>query len=129
MGRKGKELSIAKKNAIVALREADINPLQISRICGKPKSTVYNFLRRYDERETLENRRRSGRPKALTEQDKRQLFRLVRENRRRSLTEITNILSETGPFPVSESTVRSTLESGRIFQKGSEEKDANLTGK
>jgi IS30 family transposase len=55
MGRQGKELSIAKKNAIVALREADINPLQISRICGKPKSTVYNFLRRYDEWETLEN--------------------------------------------------------------------------
>jgi transposase len=82
MRHKGKELSIAKKNAIVALREADINPLQISRICGKPKSTVYNFLRRYDERETLENR-----PKALTEQDKRQLFRLVRENRR-SLTEL-----------------------------------------
>lgn len=117
MGRKSKELTIAEKNAVVSLHKAGVKGLDIVRLCKKPKSTVYDLLHRFQERESLENRPRSGRPKALTDHDKRQMFRLVRENRRRSLKEITNIFSENGPVPVSESTVNRALTQEGYFRR------------
>lgn len=109
MGRKGKELCLEEKQSILSLRKASLTLQEISDIIGRPLSTVHTFLKRHGTTKDVENKPRSGRPKKCSAQDERQIFRMVKMNRRQSLTELTNVRNEIGPGTVSESTVKRIL--------------------
>jgi len=94
MLRKVKELSAEDKNAIIKLFEAAINRLEISKLGDKPTTTVYIFLKRYQQHGSIENASRSGSRSSLCNRDRNQIVRLVNTNRRSTLTEITNIINE-----------------------------------
>ena len=93
MLRKVKELSAEDKNAIVKLFEVAINKLEISRIGDKPTTTVYIFLKRYQQHGSSENASRSGSRSSLCNRDRSNIVRLVNTSRS-TLTEITNIINE-----------------------------------
>ena len=82
MGRKGKELSSEEKRVVLNIFENEHSITEISKLLGRPHSTVSTFIRRYSLRGELENRRRSGRPRKVTPRDYRKLERLVKVNRR-----------------------------------------------
>ena len=106
MGRKGSELCASEKESILSLSKANIKLKEISEITGRPISTICSFLKRQERREITENKNRSGRPRKCSVKGERQLIRLVKNNRRRTLTELTNVSNENGASRLSESTVK-----------------------
>ena len=63
-----------------------------------------SFIRRYLLRGELENRRRSERPQKITPQNYRKLERLVKVNRRDTLSDITLKFNENNANPVARRT-------------------------
>ena len=55
---------------------------EISRVLGRSKSTISQFLKRFWSRGSVENQARSGRPKIISERGQRKLFRIVKLDRR-----------------------------------------------
>lgn len=55
---------------------------EIARMLTRHQSTVYDVINNYLNRDSLENKQRSGRPKLVTIRDYRKLERLVKSNRR-----------------------------------------------
>ena len=64
------------------------------------------FIRRYLLRDELENRLRSGRPKKITPRDYRKLERLVKANRRDTLSDIILNFNENNVNPVAKRTLQ-----------------------
>ena len=56
--------------------------------------TVSNIVERFLQSGSVENKSRSGRPKVVTESDYHKLERLVKVNRRDSLSDITSKVNE-----------------------------------
>ena len=63
----------------------------VSKIVGRPRSTVKSFLERHYIRGTTSNRKRSGRPEKLTKRQKRQILRAVKNDRRCTREEIRKL--------------------------------------
>ena len=53
---------------------------EISRLIGKPKSTVHDIIKRYRDRKSVENKPKSGRPKLFTSSDERWIIQQVKKN-------------------------------------------------
>ena len=68
-----------------------------------------NFLKRFNQRESCENERQSGRPRKTDDRGDRKILRCVKTDRRQSLTEITNKLNNVLPNTISSRTVRRRL--------------------
>ncbi|CAC5397113.1 unnamed protein product [Mytilus coruscus] len=73
MDRKGKELSPDLKSIAVDLFRNGEKISDIARILQKPRSTISGIIRRFQDAGTIENRPRSGRPRAMLDRDYRQL--------------------------------------------------------
>ena len=66
----GKETSASQREAIIVLHMADVPAREISRRLAIPKRTVYRWIKLHRERNSIENRPRSGAPRRTTrEQD------------------------------------------------------------
>ncbi|CAG8470541.1 3700_t:CDS:2 [Funneliformis mosseae] len=61
-----------KHREIVSLLKGRHSIRNISEILGKPKSTVHNVIMKYNKEYCINTAFRSGRPPALSEQNKRQ---------------------------------------------------------
>ena len=68
-----------------------------------------NFFKRFNQRESCENERQSGRPRKTDDRGDRKILRCVKMDRRQSLTEITNKLNNVLPNTISSRTVRRRL--------------------
>jgi len=53
----------------------------ISRVVGRPWSTVKNCINRYLERKAIDNAQRSGRPRVMKEKDEDAVIELIRNDR------------------------------------------------
>jgi len=104
-----KELSTNTKEAIVSLYNSGIKQSEISRRLSIPKTTISDILKRFKQRGSVENKSRNGAPRKLTDRDTRGLIRLVKDNRRKSLNEITNVLNKVRTSSVSKRTVQRKL--------------------
>ena len=109
MAPRGKELSGDTKNAIVKLSEGGLGGRKISAMLEINPATVQKFLKRFRMRNSVENSKRSGRPKKSSERTDRQLMRLVKMERRKNVKDITNLLNEKTPVKISEWTVKRRL--------------------
>jgi hypothetical protein len=67
------------------------------------------FLKRFNQRESCENERQSGRPRKTDDRSDRKILRCVKTDRRQSLTEITNKVNNVLPNTISTRTVRRRL--------------------
>ena len=78
--RRGPELSMEKRGAIIALRKAGFTVPKISAQLKVRPGMVYSFLYAYEKSGQLAPLPRSGRPKTLNARNLRQLSRTVRKN-------------------------------------------------
>jgi hypothetical protein len=67
------------------------------------------FLKRFNQRESCENERRSGRPRKSDDLGDRNILRCLKTDRRESLTEITNKVNNVLPNTISTRSVRRRL--------------------
>ena len=63
-------------------------------------TTISSIIKRIEERASVENIRRRGRPPKMSDRHYRRLERLVKTNRRESLIEITKKFNENIDKPV-----------------------------
>jgi hypothetical protein len=61
---------------------------------------VSKVLKRFDQWENIENKQRTGRLRSMSKQGERTLIRLVKQDRRRSLRDLMNELSQSVPVPI-----------------------------
>ncbi|GLB43950.1 putative encoded by [Lyophyllum shimeji] len=93
------------KNRFIGAVEAGLNIPSAAALIGLPASTAYKIAAKYKATGSTSNRRRSGRPKKLSEAGKRLLTRTAVKERRMPLGELANTLQ----LNVSASTVRRAL--------------------
>src|SRR4051794_7065128 len=104
-----KELSQSQRGQIIGAFKMGGNPLSIAKTLGLPRSTVYKTVKRYKETGSEEPVKRQGRPKTLSERDKRALNRIAVNNRKAPLAEITKELNAKLENGLSTKTVRGYL--------------------
>ena len=109
MARHNKEMTTETKQMILQLKREGYAHRKIAEIIGRDHSTITKFLKRYDERNSVENKPKTGRKKLVTERGDRVILCSVKVNRRETLRDLTNIVNERLPRPVSTRTVRRRL--------------------
>jgi hypothetical protein len=67
---------------------------------------VSKVLKRFDQWENIENKQRTGRLRSMSKQDERTLIRLVKQDRRRSLRDLMNELSQSVPVPICKKSIQ-----------------------
>ena len=105
MARHNKEMTTETKQMILRLKREGYAHRKIAEIIGRDHSTITKFLKCYDERNSMENKPKTGRKKLVTERGDRVILRSVKVKRR----DLTNIVNERLPRPVSTRTVRRRL--------------------
>ena len=100
-----------KQQMILRLKREGYAHRKIAEIIGRDHSTITKFLKRYDERNSVENKPKTGRKKLVTERGDCDcvILHSVKVNSRETLRDLTNIVNERLPRPVSTRTVRRTL--------------------
>jgi transposase len=109
MARHNKAMTTEKKQMILRLKREGYAHRKIAEIIGRDHSTITKFLKRYDEMNSVENKPKTGRKKLVTERGDRVILRSVKVKRRETLRDLTNIVNERLPRPVSTRTVRRRL--------------------
>lgn len=109
MGRKTKELSREVREMVVKSYESNKNISELSRTLGIPRRTVGSVIKKFQVFGSVENQSGRGRKKLFTARDTTQLSRVVKENRRRSLQDITAIINEGNEHSFSTKTVQRKL--------------------
>ena len=113
MGHRGKDLTPKENKIILDLSYQSYSGHKISQVVGVVPRTVGKCLKRVCEGGNEENLPRPGRQRKTDIRGHRRLFRMVRENRRQTLEDLTNKFSNTSVDNLSSRTVRRCLfESG-----------------
>ena len=73
-----REMTVVERDIFLVLFHLHYTIAMISRISGRPWSTIKNFLNRTAVRAYIESAPRSGRPKKLSKQDRRLILRCVK---------------------------------------------------
>jgi transposase len=107
---KGKELTDFERGEIIGLYKGKkYTQTEIIKILKHPKSTVGDVIKKYNEQGLTSTLPRPGRPKILSERDNRQLIKITKNNRNKTLEEITEDFNEIINKPVSSRTIQRTL--------------------
>ena len=67
---------------------------ELARLFNIPRTTIGSILKKFHHEENVENKPRSGRRKLFSVRDKNAVVRLVKQNRKRTLDDITNNFNE-----------------------------------
>ena len=95
MARHNKEITTETKQMILRLKREGYAHRKIAEIIGRDHSTITKFLKRYDERNSVENKRpKTGRKKLVTERGDHVILRSVKVNKRETLRDLTNIVKK-----------------------------------
>ena len=111
------ELTSFERGEIVGLSKGEHSVRDISKILSIPKSTVHDVITKYNEENCTNTAPRSGRPLVLSEQDKRQLGRIVQQNRKQAVEEITEQFNQYLNISVCSKTVIRTLHSMGYYER------------
>jgi transposase len=96
-----------QKRQVVRLHQDGFKKTEIGKTIGFSRSSVSKFLKGFDQRENIENKPRTGRPRSTSKQDERALIRLV--NRRRSLCDLMNEFNQSVPVPICKRSIQRRL--------------------
>ena len=106
---KQRELTDFERGEIVGLSKGGFSQRKIAELLDIPKSTVGDVVKKYNEHSLTTTASRSGRPKILSEHDKRHLIKITKENRFDTLEEITENFNTVMNISVSSRTIQRTL--------------------
>ena len=101
-----KPIALVVRAQAVALHQADLNLSRISEQLNISRCCVRSAIKKIEEHGIYEDLKRSGRPKALSDRNMRDLKRLVKDEDRLSVAKIRKCLNTNLPKPVSRETVR-----------------------
>ncbi|GFV39595.1 regulator of chromosome condensation 2 [Trichonephila clavipes] len=101
-----KELSEFDRGSIVGCHLCGKSVREIADILHKPKSTVNDVIVKWKRRGSEVAEKRIGRPKILGERSRKALKRVVKQNRKSSLVEISQEFQSSSGISVSSRTVR-----------------------
>lgn len=118
---KNRELSENERSEVIGLWKGRKSTREIAKIVNRPQSTVNSIIQRYKRRGNVADAERRGRPKILTDRDKRKIIKDVKSDRAMSLDELTNKFQENLNISISRNTIRSALHElgyyGRVAKK------------
>ncbi|GFU01623.1 RCC2 homolog [Trichonephila clavipes] len=106
---KSKELSEFDRDSIVGCYLSGKSVREIADILQKPKSTMSDVIVKWKRRGSETTEKRTGRPKILGERGRRTLKRVVKQNHKSSLVEISQKFPSSSGISVSSRTVRREL--------------------
>ncbi|CAB5202695.1 unnamed protein product [Rhizophagus irregularis] len=109
----GKEVSKTHRKRIIGAYLSGIRQRVISTQFGIPTSTVNDIIKKYKETGSTEPKKRSRRPKVLTERDTQALKRIIRTRdwNRFCNSDVTNRLNTSLDATLHHNTIRSCLHS------------------
>src|SRR5579859_6691344 len=108
---KSHELTPFERGKIIGLSKGGHSVRDISKILNQPKSTVQDVITKYKKENKTDAAPRSGRPAALSDRDKRQLKRIVQQNRKQAVEEITEQYNQGLNTSLCSRTIQRTLHS------------------
>ena len=97
MAKQRKEMTTEQKEIAVRMINDGQSQRKIAKLFGVSQSGISKFVKRFKERESVENITRSGRPLKGGKRSDRQIVRVARTNRRTPLAELTCIVNQTLP--------------------------------
>lgn len=106
---KKKELIDFERGKIIGFYEAGDSERDISEKTGYGNTTIHNIITKYRETSAISVAPRSGRPKKITEWDKRHLKTILVKNRREPEEKIREIFIESTGNVVCRRTMQETL--------------------
>lgn len=104
-----RELTPFERGQVIGMCKAGKNRLTISNVLKIPKSTVRDTINRYAISQNGTSEKRSGRPRALNDNDQQQLRNILKENNRLTLAETQQKFQDSQNKIVSEKTIRKNL--------------------
>ncbi|KAF2894395.1 hypothetical protein ILUMI_11781, partial [Ignelater luminosus] len=76
----GKELCLAERNLIIKIHEDGKSYGEIGKLMHKSRLTIRTVVLCYKNENRVKNKRRTGRPKKLSEREERKIKRIIQEN-------------------------------------------------
>uniref|UniRef100_A0A034WTK7 Transposable element Tcb2 transposase n=1 Tax=Bactrocera dorsalis TaxID=27457 RepID=A0A034WTK7_BACDO len=109
------EISLETRKIIIDLKKKGKSLREIAQIVGRHHTTIKKIIDKFENFKLVENFKRSGRPKVLTEREERQIVGIVRTNPRSSAVQIAkDITADTGKS-VSSNTIRRILHKNGFY--------------
>ena len=97
MAPRGKDLSTEQKQTIIKMTESGVSNRKILEIIGISANSIQKVIKRNAERGSVENNERPSRKRVVGDRGDRVLSRLVKKNRRQTLSDLTDKFSESVP--------------------------------
>jgi transposase len=109
MGRKGKDLTVETKERICDLIKDGLQFSEVAKLLNLHPETVRQVHKRFCDRKTVENNKRSGRPIVFTKRCMTALSRIVKQNRLATISEICAEFFASTSVRVCEKTIKRKL--------------------
>lgn len=87
-----REISDSIRELIVKLKSEGKSLAEISKIVGRPRSSVQTVLRNYNNTGTIRNKSRNGRPALLSVREKRYVLNKIKQNPKNSAVKIAQCM-------------------------------------
>lgn len=104
-----KETTVEMREVIVKLRKEGKSYAEIGKLTGKPRSTIQTIIRNAENRNATDSLPRSGRPRKLSERDRRMVLHEINKNPKTSAVELNNMVYRTTGTIVNPETIRIML--------------------
>ena len=101
MAPRGKDLSTEQKQTIIKMTESGFSSRKISEIIGSSANYIQKVIKGNADRGSVNNNERTGRKRVVGDRGDRVLSRLVKKNRRQTLSDLTDKFNESVPEKVS----------------------------
>ena len=115
-------ITIEIKNQIVALKTAGLSLKKIMQQLKVKKSTIRSIWKKYQLTGSVSNKPVTGRPKKLTQTDKRRICRVVIKSPKLAVASIKSRINAVLTTPVCTKTVRRTLRANKFFGRSAAKK-------
>lgn len=109
MAPSGKQLTIEVRQLIIRLNGEGNSVREIAKIIGKPKSTIHDIIKRYQNEFRLQYKSREGQGKKLTVREERRIVSEVNKNPFKSAKDLKVELEKTTGKDVCVNTIRNVL--------------------
>ena len=87
--RKSEEIQVAVRKKVNEAYHIEKNKAELGRLLGIPRTTINSIIKKFEVHGSVENRHRSGRKPKFNVRDEVQLSRVMKNNRRGTLNDIT----------------------------------------
>ena len=94
MATKRKEISGEIRDLVVKKHQEGLSQYQLAEIFNIPRPKIQSILKKFKQHGSTENRKGRGRKCLFTKRDETKLSRIVKMDRRRSLTDVTAMINE-----------------------------------